>query len=453
MSKPLLSLFLMLFPLGVLAQLNKSYGQMEKGLFAEAKANLLKNRAGSKPNSKDIMEAYFGLYSYYSTEANPEANADNAWLYLDSTANNFKEEFKVKYKPYEAAKITRAQLDTLKAQMELRAYKKVENTNTVAAWKQYIGFYTKSNNAALLAKAEKNLHQKAYSDYAKAEDLAGLESFVTEYKNAVQVDSALALIDHLRWKNALKTNTRDGYVTFIKNFPKNKKIAEANDTLSTIDFRAVSKATTTGAFKAYLAMYPASRFKAQAESKICLLAYDSVMTVNREAALKGFAVEYAGCPQVGVIREKLERMECEKCLAAPTKDCLALVMKNCGNDNAIAQRVTAALMAMVDQNKAGVECEKCLANPTKACLILLYKNCAADSGLVKRANDVFLKVINKERDQMVADSMARLKAAPGAKSTPAAATAETRVDTAKAAKPQSPDLQAEIDPMDKLDEQ
>jgi hypothetical protein len=407
MKRTLLSLFCLIAPLSLLAQLNKGYGQMEKGMFTEAKPNLLKNRAGSKPGSKDLTEAYFGLYAYYSTEANPEANPDKAWLYLDSTTVIFKEDFKAKYKPYEAAKINRVQLDTLKAHMALRAYNKAENANTVATWKQYIGFYTKSNNPALITKAEKGLHQKAYDDYVKANDLAGLEAFVVEYKTATQVDSALVLIDRLRWKNALKTNTRDAYATFVKSFPTNKKVTEANDTLSAIDYRAITASTTTTPFKIYLTTYPDSKFKNIALSRICLIAYDSVATVNKESALQGFVKDYAGCPQVGIIRDKLERMECERCLAAPTKECLSLVMKNCGSDNAIAMRVNAALMAMVDQNRDKADCEKCLSNPTKACLIQLFKNCGNDSSLVKRADDVLLSVMKKE-----AEAQAVVKAAP-----------------------------------------
>lgn len=398
-------------PLSLLAQLNRGYGRLEKGEFTEAKANLLKNRNGSKPASKDIVEAYFGLFSYYSTEANPENNPDKAWLYLDSTSANFKEDFKVKYKPYEGAKMSKAQIDTLKARMELRAYTKATTVNTVAAWKQYIDFYTKSNNTALLKNAEKALHQKAFDDYAKKNDLAGLESFVAEYKTATQVDSALVLIDRLRWKNALTTNTRDGYVAFIKNFPTNKKMAEAADTLSAIDYRAIAHATTTGAFKAYLATYPDSKFKNAALSHICLIAYDSVTTANKESGYAGFVRDYSGCPQVAVVRDKLDRMECERCLAAPTKECLSLVMKNCGSDNAIAMRVNAALMAMVDQNRDKIDCEKCLANPNKNCLIALYKNCGSDSSLVKRANDVFLAVMKKEA---AAEALATTNQAPAA---------------------------------------
>jgi hypothetical protein len=396
-------------PLSLLAQLNRGYGQLEKGEFTEAKTNLLKNRNGSKPASKDIVEAYFGLFGYYSTEANPENNPDKAWLYLDSTSTNFREDFKVKYKPYEGAKMSKVQIDTLKARMELRAYTKATTTNTVATWKQYIDFYTKSNNTALLKKAEKALHQKAFDDYSKKNDLAGLESFVAEYKTATQLDSALVLIDHLRWKNALTTNTRDGYVSFIKNFPTNKKMSEAADTLSAIDYRAIVHATTTGAFKAYLATYPDSKFKGVALSHICLIAYDSVSTTNKEAGFVGFVKDYPGCPQVAVVRDKLDRMECERCLAAPTKECLSLVMKNCGSDNAIAMRVNAALMAMVDQNKDKIDCEKCLANPTKNCLIALYKNCGSDSSLVKRANDVFLVVMKKEVE---AEALAKASQAP-----------------------------------------
>jgi len=408
-----------MMPLSLLAQLNKGYGQLEKGEFTEAKTNLLKNRNGSKPASKDIVEAYFGLFSYYSTEANPENNPDKAWLYLDSTSTNFKEDFKVKYKPYEASKMTKVQLDTLKAQMELRAYTKANAANTVTAWKQYIDFYTKSNNTFLLKKAEKNLHQKAFDDYAKKNDLPGLESFVAEYKTASQVDSALVLIDQLRWKNALTTNTRVAYAAFIKSFPANKKVAEAADTLSAIDYRAVAHATTTGAFKAYLATYPDSKFKNAALSHICLIAYDSVSTANKEAGYTGFVKDYPGCPQVAVVRDKLDRMECERCLAAPTKECLSLVMKNCGSDNTIAMRVNAALMAMVDQNKDKIDCEKCLANPTKTCLIALFKNCGSDSSLVKRANDVFLVVMKKEAE---AEALAKASQAPAPTTTaPAAA--------------------------------
>lgn len=402
MKRILLSLFCLMLPLSLLAQLNKGYGQMEKGMFAEAKPNLLKDRAGSKPGSKDLTEAYFGIYAYYSTEANPEANPDKAWLYLDSTSVIFKEDFKAKYKPYEVAKINKVQIDTLKAHMELRAYKKAETTNTVATWKQYIAFYTKSNNTALLTKAVKGLHQKTYDDYVKANDLAGLESFVVEYKTATQIDSALVLIDRLRWKNALKTNTRDAYAAFIKSFPTNKKVAEANDTLSAIDYRGITASNTTTPFKIYLATYPDSKFKNNALSRICLIAYDSVATVNKEVALQGFVKGYPGCPQVGIIRDKLERMECERCLAAPTKECLSLVMKNCGSDNAIALRVNAALMAMVDQNRDKADCEKCLASPTKACLIQLFKNCGNDSSLVKRANDVLLAVMKKEAEAQAA---------------------------------------------------
>ncbi len=409
MHKIILILFLLMAPLSLLAQLNKGYGELEKGNFTEAKTNLFKNRLGTKPGSKDLQEAYFGLFCYYGTEANPENNPDKAWLYLDSTSVAFREEFKVKYKPFENQKVTHTLIDTLKAHTELSAYKRAETANTVATWKQYIAFYTKSNNAALLKKAQSGLEQKAFDDQAKANNLAGLEAFVAEYKTAPQVDSATAMIDRLRWKNTLATNTREGYASFIKNFPTNKKLAKANDSLSSIDYRITSKAATTGAFKAYLATYPDSKYKPAALNRICLIAYDSVVTAAKEAGLKSFVADYSGCPQVGIIRDKLDRMECEKCLAAPTKDCLALVMKNCGSDNAIALRVNAALMAMVDKNAASIDCEKCLANPTKDCLIQLYKNCGADSGLVKRANDVFMTVMNRERDKLISDSLARMK--------------------------------------------
>lgn len=371
------------------AQLNKAYKYLEKNELYAAYDNFLKYKKELKPDSKDLPEAYFGLFCYYELEGNESMDLRTAWFYLDSAMATFKDKFKVKYAPYEEGDMTRVRLADLKLKTERRAYAKAMSVNSQREWMKFLEDYKMIFNSPLLDSATQNLYTTAYEYCASVRNANCLVNYIKLYPKSKYVPQARDLIDTVRYEDALELNTRKGYVDFVNEFPDNPFYSVVMDTLSNIDYRHALDLNMVYSYERYLEVYPYTKHKKELNEKICAMVYDSIATVNTEEAWNFYLKKRKNCPQAREAEKKIEAINAAKCFNNPTMECLENVLNNAHDNNLVRQ----AKIKLEDLKAAN-----CFGAPTKECLAQLIKE-SKDSVVIKKAQ---FKLDELERPDSVA---------------------------------------------------
>jgi len=146
--------------------------------------------------------------------------------------------------------------------------------------------------------------QSHWKDAVTTNTIDGYNTFATNshVKGTDYADSAQLAIEHLKFQAADKEHTIAAYQGFIKECPKSMYVTQANDRIDELQYKAATTTNTMAAYKDFIATHPGSPRVAQAQQAIAKMKAD--MIAKEPAAAAEVLARYPAAAKKGEIPAK-----------------------------------------------------------------------------------------------------------------------------------------------------
>ncbi len=224
--------------------------QVQKGDYEKAKSNLDKELS-KNPNSAGAFHIFA---MYFFAAPNAAYHVDSAYLHIQKALTYYPETDEKTLAKWVKAGITSESAQTLKAEIESKAFQDAQLLHTIDAYQFFIDFYAE---APQVPNAKMLRNQIAWQQTLTANDLTAYQNFIAKYPEAEQIPEAIKKRDEIVFQGETSSGTLDTYERFVKQYPESQNIDQALKRI----FYMGTFPHSAEAFEQYIVKYPQSSMR------------------------------------------------------------------------------------------------------------------------------------------------------------------------------------------------
>ncbi|WP_276366330.1 WG repeat-containing protein [Chryseolinea sp. H1M3-3] len=207
----------------------------------------------TKALAKDSLNvtAKYVLAQYFFSEANPAFNLDSAYDQLRYAINDFQNTSSKQRERLRRFPLDSALLIDFREQIELAAFNRTNDIQTLEAWTRFISRFTHSS---LLHLAIASRDSIAYQEAVQINTYQGFQYFFEKYPHAAEVQKARTKYEKLLFEAKTSDQTLSSYETFVSEYPQSPYRPLAENTI----FEYRTSSGETNAYVKFIRSYPKS---------------------------------------------------------------------------------------------------------------------------------------------------------------------------------------------------
>src|SRR5690606_26379583 len=233
------------------SKLNKSFSALEIHDYFKAKKYF------QKSIKKHRVPASYGLSIIYYRDNNPFYNLDSALKYIQDATYYFPKLTEKKKLKYSNLGVDSMSIYHQHFLIDEKCFELATQLHSIEAYNKFIDC---NINAVQLDKAIKLRNHLAFEAALKQKKSTAMEEFITTYPNAIEIVKAKSILDTLIYYENIQPNTIENNVRFIKNYPNNPFVPHAQQTI----YELATSDKKESSFYKFIKSYPENPYTSTA---------------------------------------------------------------------------------------------------------------------------------------------------------------------------------------------